>query len=303
MPRMLMLLSAPRSYSSLISMMIGQHPNIYAFPELHLMLRETVGEVIRMERGSQHYLGPPGLLRALAELVYGGQNARNVLSAANWIEERRAWRSAELMDFMIERAGESKDAGYCLEKTPFLVFLPSALKRVKRSWPDARYIHVTRHPVTFKASMDRVVESLPRLTPEQKALRIENTMALWSVGQRNVIDFCESLRPEQYLRFRSEDVLKDAPQIMGDVANWLGLNCDDNAVDAMMRPEESPYATLGPANAPYGNDPDFVTNPAFRPNEFQEGSLTEWLEGPDAHHLDTDRRVDISRLADLLGYH
>jgi hypothetical protein len=34
----------------------------------------------------------------------------------------------------------------------------------------------------------------------------------------------------------------------------------------MMHPERSPYACFGPINALFGNDPNFLSGPTFRPH-------------------------------------
>jgi hypothetical protein len=299
---MLMLLSPPRSFSSLVSTMIGQHPQIYGLPELHLMMRETVGEALRWERRCQRFLGSPGLLRALAELQFGGQTAQNVLTAANWVEDRSDWTSKAMTDHVAGLAEAATGALFCLEKSPAITFLPATLERVRRSWPDALYIHVTRHPLTFKASLEEFVRMSRRFTPEEKATRIDNALTAWPVTQRNILDFCATLAPGQFLRIRGEDVLEHAPRVMGQVAQWLGLRTDAEAIGAMLRPEESPYATLGPVNAPFGNDPKFVASPAFRPGRPRLPPLGDFFATPEGERMGAEKRAYLTQLAACLGY-
>ena len=302
MARMLMLLAAPRSFSSLVSTMIGQHPEIYGFPELHLMMRETVGEVLRWERNCQRFLGPPGLLRTIAELDHGAQTAENVLTAANFLEDHADWKSADMMNYVMDRAAAVTGAKFCLEKSPSITFLPPGLERVRRAWPDALYIHVTRHPVSLKKSMDEFVETSHRFTPEEKEVRVNNSMTAWPVTQRNILDFCATLAPGQYLRIRGEDVLADASAVMGQVAAWLGLRTDADAIAAMLRPEDSPYASLGPVNAPFGNDPKFVASPVFRPGKPRLPRLETFFETDEGRRMDATRRAYLVQLAHCLGY-
>ncbi|MEA3277491.1 MAG: sulfotransferase, partial [Pseudomonadota bacterium] len=61
--KFLIILSPPRSFSSVVSTVIGQHPDLYGFPELHLFIGDTVQEVIDVEYGKANYFGPPGVLR------------------------------------------------------------------------------------------------------------------------------------------------------------------------------------------------------------------------------------------------
>ena len=302
MARLMMILAPPRSFSSLVSTMIGQHPEIYGFPELHLMVRDTLGDVMRWERRRDKWLGPPGMLRAMAELMYGGQTAENVFEATNWLEERLDWRAEDVMNVIMDKAEEVAGTPVCLEKTPTLSFLPNALERVRDAWPDALYVHVTRHPVNLKKSMDEFILNNPRLDDEEKQARLDHAMTAWPVTQRNILDFCSSLEPGQYLRIRGEDVLADARTVMTQVAEWAGLRTDDAAIAAMLRPEESPYASLGPPNAAFGNDPKFISSPKLRPGMPRMGSLAQYLDTGEGRTLSPDRKSYLAQLAHCLGY-
>lgn len=266
------------------------------------MVRDTLGEVMRWERRRDKWLGPPGMLRTMAELMYGGQTAENVLTAANWLEERPDWRSEDVMNFIMDKAEDVAGTPICLEKTPTLSFLPSALQRIREAWPDALYVHVTRHPVNLKKSMDEFILNNPRLGDEEKQARLDHAMTAWPVTQRNILDFCSTLEPGQYLRIRGEDVLADAKTVMTEVADWAGLRTDDEAIAAMLRPEESPYANLGPPNAAFGNDPKFIFSPKFRPGMPRMGSLAHYLEEGDGKSLSPDRKSYLTQLAHCLGY-
>ncbi len=302
MARLVMMLSPPRSFSSLVSTMIGQHPQIYGFPELHLVVRETVREVMEWEVNRGKYLGPPGLLRAMAELMYGAQTSENVLSAANWLQDRGDWTSVQAMNYIMDKAQEVTGTPYCLEKTPNVTYVPQALERVRDAWPDALYVHVTRHPVNLNKSIEEYVINNPRFDDEAKAARLDNSMLLWPITQRNILDFCKTLSPGQYLRIRGEDVLGDAYNVMSQVADFLGLRTDDAAVTSMLHPENSPYANLGPPNASYGNDPKFISSPAFRPGRPRMASLKDYLEVGEGAKYDDDRKEYLTQIANCLGY-
>lgn len=302
MARLIMMLAPPRSFSSLVSTMIGQHPEIYGFPELHLLVRETVRGVMTWERDREKWLGPPGLLRSLAELKYGGQTAENVLEAANWVEDRQHWASTDMMQAVMELAQEKTGRPFCLEKTPTLAFLPGALDLIRETWPDALYVHVTRHPLNLKTSMDEFVMNIRRIDQEEREARLEHTITAWPVAQRNILDFCATLKPGQYIRIRGEDVLSDAYTVMEQVAEWAGLRTDREAIDAMLRPEDSPYANLGPPLAAYGNDPKFIYSPKFRPGKPRLKSIEEYLKSGEHKSMSADRKDYLVQLANCLGY-
>jgi hypothetical protein len=68
-------LSTARAYSSVVSTMIGQHPLLYGFPELKLFACPTIGEVEASLPGTSALIDrSPGLVRAVAELLFGNQS-------------------------------------------------------------------------------------------------------------------------------------------------------------------------------------------------------------------------------------
>jgi hypothetical protein len=69
------------------------------------------------------------------------------------------------------------------------------------------------------------------------------------------------------MRLRGEDVMAEPERYLAEIARWAGLRDDAGAVDAMMHPERSPFACFGPINALFGNDPNFLAGPTFRPHK------------------------------------
>src|SRR5579875_148574 len=103
-PEPIFLLSPPRSYSSVIVTMVGQHPQLLGLPELKLFLCRTVGELdaslpaaIRRQ-GYRHR--SPGLVRAVAQLSFGGQDTDALDHALAWLSARRDWTGAEVLDHL-----------------------------------------------------------------------------------------------------------------------------------------------------------------------------------------------------------
>ncbi len=100
-PNMLIILSPPRSFSSVVSTMIGQHPQIYCLPELHLFVGETIGQILDREQKKGNYGGPPGTLRALAQLHDGVQTTTTIIRATAWLIERRDCSVKQLIDHLL----------------------------------------------------------------------------------------------------------------------------------------------------------------------------------------------------------
>jgi hypothetical protein len=66
---------------------------------------------------------------------------------------------------------------------------------------------------------------------------------------------------------RGEDIMADPRTHLGAIARWAGLRDDDEAIEEMMHPERSAFASFGPVTALFGNDPNFLSGPTFRPHK------------------------------------
>src|SRR5271157_2595651 len=158
-------LAPARSFSSVVATMIGQHPELAGLPELKLFGFRTIGELESSlpaywrERGFTHR--SPGLVRALAEFEFGGQTPKRLLMARAWLTERARWSGADVLDHLLARLAPRTG----VEKSPETVNDGAALRRAARAYPEARYLHLTRHPATTAASMGRHLETTLRGGP------------------------------------------------------------------------------------------------------------------------------------------
>ena len=69
---------------------------------------------------------------------------------------------------------------------------------------------------------------------------------------------------------------------MAAICRWLSINTSREAVTAMCHPERSLFASVGPQDARYGNDPEFLRSPRIRRVEIPP-SLdvpAEWIVDP-----------------------
>ncbi len=273
----LFILAPPRSFTSVTCAMIGNHPQMIGLAETNLFTFDTLTKLARLWRRQprmQH-----GLLRSIAELGLGGQSATNVDAAKAWLKDRMDMRPVDLFEILAEWAG---DRGL-VEKSPAHVYSPRALERMHEHFPDAFYLHLTRHPVTTWRSMvevramqektlERIDGYVERSNLEQGQEAKSPAMArdldidrAWLQPHLGIVEFLEIIPADKRIRLRGEDLLNDPPTHLRRLSEWLGLGADPAAIESMSRPERSPFAGYGPANARFGNDPSFLANPALRP--------------------------------------
>lgn len=273
-PDPLIILSPPRSFSSVVSTMIGQHPELYGFPELHLFVARTLGEVLdRQTRG--HYSGPPGLLRALAELHEGRQTTSGIFRAGLWLNERRDWTVKALVDHLLEAVAPRIG----VEKSPVTCMHMDFLSIAHACYPRARYLHLTRHPVSTRHSMKEFfteAKALRKRDGRGQSLGFDHLL-LWYRMHRNILEFTARLPEGQVLRLKGEDLLSEPDRYLPQLAEWLGVSTDAAAIEEMKHPERSPYARVGPAPARGGNDGKFMQSPSLRIGRVREPHLADWL--------------------------
>lgn len=265
----LFLLAPPRSYTSLMNAMLGQHPQCFGLPELCLFNVERLFELwVRTsdEMGSEAKTRH-GLLRAVAEIYAGEQTMDSVRMATSWCAARQDRSTAEIYQELVEKI----DPLVAVEKSPAYTVDIRRMFRIEAAFPDARYLHLTRHPVgqcksvmsLYDGTFALFVNSIDFL--EDRAI-VEPQFA-WYDLNINILNFLDTIPPERQMRIRGEDVMNDPQGHLGAVCRWLGLRDDADAIEQMMHPERSPFACFGPLDAMFGNDPNFLSGPTFRPHK------------------------------------
>ncbi|MBL8260536.1 MAG: sulfotransferase [Candidatus Competibacteraceae bacterium] len=266
----LFILTCMRSFSSVVSNMLGQHPQAYGLPELNLFLADTLGEVVGRLK-THRPQGLNGLLRTVAELEYRAQTQDAVRQAREWLGQRRNWPIQQLFSFIGQRA----NARMLVEKSPSTALDETRLARLHRHFPDAYFLHLTRHPRTTCKSIHEIQQKTAILA-ERRTGTPANPESLWLRAHRNILRFTQRLRPGQTLCLQGEMLLAQPELYLPQIAEWLELRADQDAIEAMLHPERSPYACIGPPNAPFGHDPNFLYRPRFE----KRAPRPARLEGP-----------------------
>ncbi len=111
--------------------------------------------------------------------------------------------------------------------------------------------------------------------------------------------FLETIPPEKQIRLRGEDLLADTKLYFEKLCRFWGVSWSEEAYEAMLHPEDSPYACFGPWGANFGNDPNFLSSPYFKPKKVAES----YLEGPLPWRKDQGEFLPaVVEMAHQLGY-
>ncbi len=255
--------------------MLGQHPQLYGLPEMNFFVADTVGGIFERfaRQGDRHRTH--GLARTLAQLHEGEQTEATVERAWEWLQQHVAMSTQALAWHVAELAGGRQ----LVEKSPSNGAASAHLTRLYQSFPEARFLHLTRHPRATGKSLYEVRQ-------EQRARRRQATEAAnpsrveenWLKVHGVILRFTESLAPGQSMQLQGEWLLANPDHYLRQIATWLEIRADAEVLEIMKHPENSPFAHLGPANARGGNNRKYLEDPRLRIGSFPKSSLTAPLE-------------------------
>jgi hypothetical protein len=280
-----------RTFSSVICAVIGQHPEAFGLPEVNLFKAPTAGDVMAFKSKifSQQVV-TSGLRRTIAELKFGMQTVETITQADEWIAKHGHLTGGQLFGLIQDMA----DGRMVVDKSPTNSHEDS-IARMMRDFPDAHFLHITRHPRATCNSQHKAYQSRPRF-----AGRSFDHHVHWLERHQNCVDLGARLGPAQYMLLHGEWFFDDPSLVLRQICEWLGLSTDDDAIDMMMRPEDGPFSWAGPENAKGGNNKGFLENPKLRVGKIKDSTLDgplEWI---------TDRDVDFDmktrNFAHQLGY-
>ncbi|MCI0563978.1 MAG: sulfotransferase [Nitrososphaera sp.] len=264
----LFILSPPRSYTSVTCAMIGQHPEMYGLPEVNLFARENYGQLLALMNAFRPRLGH-GLWRAFAQLGIGEQTQDNIEIVKKCLEEDTTVTTSALFSHLVHWAAPR----VLVDKSPLYVFRPAFLERIREAFPEARYLHLVRHPFGTCESVNRKakeVQELEGLQPQKGSFQFISSSKVdpgnsWLNPHLRILAFLKTIPPERQMLLRGEDLLSDPDTHLREIAKWLGISTNEAAIEAMKHPERSPFACYGPMNARMGNDSSFLESPVLRP--------------------------------------
>ncbi len=295
----LFFLASPRSYTSLTCAMLGQHPEAYGFPELNLLVEDTLGGVLRKYPGMAKFQ-LHGLLRTVAQLYSGEQTRFSVEMAHRWIKRRLHCSTTEVYTELCEKiyplTGVDKSPAYAAESR--------TLHRILKAFPNAHFIHLVRHPraqgnSVIKAGEEGRFAKMIRAYDYSQALSIIDPQFKWLQVQKRIMKFLKNVSESQKLLIHGEDLLSDPKLHFGRIFQWLGMSWDDAAFESVTHPQNSPFSSLGPIGATLGNDGNFLRSTGYKQRPIKPSSL----DGPLAWRPDGQGFIpEVIQLAHELGY-
>jgi hypothetical protein len=219
--------------------------------------------------------------------------------ARAWSARREDWDTGRVFQEIVAKL----DPLVAVEKSPSYTMSTVRMQWLYDAFPDARFVHLIRHPVAQCKSLMAINAGAFAIKVEAIEFREDHCVLepqiAWYDLNLNILDFLSKVPEKQQLRMRGEELMGNPEKYLAEIAAWAGLRTDREAIDEMMHPERSPYACFGPVSALFGNDPNFLAGPTFRPGTPKMPSLHEpvpWRDDGKGLY------PEVIKLAEWFGY-
>jgi hypothetical protein len=260
-PPPIFVLGSRRFALALVGAMLGGNPTAFAFPQLNLFVSDKLEGVLTatIELGEAHV---HGLLRALAYIYGSEQTIISIAMARRWVTRRLSWPTSQVFDELRTRVAPRR----LIDKSAIYSQQAKCLERIRKTLPDAYYVHVVEHPLTAGAvtALTKQGEREAR-SRRARAGNPRQDQLQWLEAQRLISDTLKDVSPNRLVVLRMEYLLADPYAATSELCARLDLPNDKITLTEMLHPENSPFAALGPVGANLGDDPAFLRDPTFPP--------------------------------------
>ncbi len=200
------ILAPPRSGTTLLRVMLAGHPGLFACNELQLLHFETLEERAEAYQG-KFALWSEGLVRAVMELNHCEADEAKLL-LQNFA--KHGMTAFEMFEQLQEWVGDR----LIVDKSPSYVLDPAALEKAIADFPNARFIHLVRHPYSMVKSFEKYhMDQVLYLQSHDFSARQLGEL-VWLESQRNAVDFLEKLPQNQQFRMVYEDLVQNPEAVM-----------------------------------------------------------------------------------------
>ena len=214
-PPALFVLAPPRSGTTLLRVMLGGHPALFAPPELELLEFDTLAERRDAFPGRDAFR-LEGAIRAVMEAR--GCDAGEASEIVAGLEERGT-TTRELYRLLQEWIG----GRMLVDKTPTYAWSLETLRRAEAGFEGARYVHLLRHPYATIASFEEARIEQVFFPRAGELTRRQLAEMSWLLAQRNIAEFLAAIPGERRHTVRFEELVAEPERVLRELCAFLGL--------------------------------------------------------------------------------
>ena len=224
-PTAIFILAPPRSGTTLLRVMLGGHPSLFAPPELQLLYFDTLEER-RATFSGRNAFWQEGTIRALMQIKScDAEQARIILEGY----EKEGLTTKEFYRLM---QGWLRDK-ILVDKTPFYALDLEVLKRVEDYFNNALYIHLLRHPQGMIRSFEEA--RIDQVFWYEHSYSVSELAELvWLISHQNIIGFLKRVPSARQFQIKFEDLVGKPQAVVEEICQFLGLSFHPD----MLRPHD-----------------------------------------------------------------
>jgi amino acid adenylation domain-containing protein/FkbH-like protein/non-ribosomal peptide synthase protein (TIGR01720 family)/FkbM family methyltransferase len=282
-PPAIFILSPYRSGSTLLRVILGGNPQLFAPPELELLGFNTLGER-KAQFSGRYNFWTEGTIRTIMEIK--GCSAQEAIAIMEELEEKNL-TSRQFYRLLQEWLGDK----ILIDKTPSYSLDLETLKRAEINFRNPLYIHLVRHPLATMRSYEeaRVEQTFPYEHPFKQR---ELAELVWLISHQNILEFLQQVSPQRQYQVKFEDIVKQPQKTIESLCQFLGVEFNPD----MLQPykEKKQRMTDGIyAESRMIGDVKFHKHQSINPN-----TIDQWK-----NYYDTDFLGNVTwRLAESFKY-
>ena len=221
--RAVFVLSPPRSGSTLLRVMLGGNPGLFAPPELYLMPFETLQQW-HSTYSQQQSFWREGVIRALMEIQQvDAQQAEQALQTL-------IFNGLSIHDFY-QHIQQCLGQRILVDKTPTYALDLNVLKRIEEDFEDVLYIHLLRHPYGVirsfeEARLDQLLYAfMPSLQGKDETVFTRRQLAelTWLICHQNIVEYLQQVPAQRKMQLKFESLVTQPRASMEQVSSFLGV--------------------------------------------------------------------------------
>ena len=136
------------------------------------------------------------------------------------------------------------------EKTPTYALDPATLRRAEEDFESAKYVHLVRHPCAMISSFEEAKLQVffpPFLTGPHDYTVHQMAELVWTVCNRNILDFLKTVPAARQHRVQFERLVKDPEGETRHLAEFLELPFDPAMANPYRKSKGRPHDGCPPS--------------------------------------------------------
>jgi amino acid adenylation domain-containing protein len=249
-PSAIFVLAPGRSGTTLLRVILGGHPQLFAPPELHLLPHATMDlrRSVILERWQRQRLD--GAVQA--QMTARGCSLEEAECQIRTLEDARL-PVAEFYRLLQSQIAPRR----LIDKTPSYALRTAILERAEELFDRPLYVHLLRHPYGVIRSYEEM--HMDQLALIQRPARVslrEFSEALWLIAQENILEFLSWIPDHRQTRLRFEDLVKHPRETISALCQFLNVDLHPGMLDPYEERQQRMTDQIRPMTLAIG-DPKF----------------------------------------------